>query len=67
MFEIIYVPMENNLKADPLFKLCGSRKACFNRTLIQETLIIPNIEVGEVNSIDVTLTGGWMISIFHYL
>ena len=44
-FKMYYIPKENNNRADLLFKLVRTKKARHLKTIIQETLQTPNIDV----------------------
>lgn len=66
-FLIEHVPALQHFMANPLSKLTSSKKALFNRIVIQDTLSIQSIEMGEVNAIDITLICSWMDPIILYL
>lgn len=66
-FEVIYVPREQNSRADILSKLTSTKKPSHNRMLIQETLVTPSIEVEEKNIIEVAQSPGWMVPMIRYL
>ncbi|KAK2410326.1 hypothetical protein QL285_045693 [Trifolium repens] len=47
-FELIYVPREQNARADLLSKLASTKKPGNNRTVIQETIAKPSAETAEI-------------------
>lgn len=51
-FVLFYVPREQYIQAEILSKLASTKKSGKNHTVIQETLISPNIEAEEVNFLD---------------
>lgn len=66
-FEIMHVLREYNFHAKLLSKLDNYKKPGFDHISIQETLVILSIEEGDAKSIEISLTGGWMTPIIHYL
>lgn len=54
-FEIMHVPREHSFMENMFSKLANSKKIGLNCTIIQETISIPDIEVGEENILDITL------------
>ncbi|PNY13500.1 gag-pol polyprotein [Trifolium pratense] len=47
-FELIYVPREQNTRADLLSKLASTKKPRGHRTFIQETIATPSIDVEQI-------------------
>ena len=47
-FEMYYIPRESNTQADLLFKLARTKKVGHLKTIIQETLQTPTIDVEEI-------------------
>ena len=43
-----YIPRESNTRADLLFKLVNNKKVKHLKTIIQETLQTPTIDVKEI-------------------
>jgi ribonuclease HI len=64
-FELIYVPREQNSRADLLSKLASTKKPGNNRTVIQETIPKPSTESTEV--IMVIEEEDWRAPIIQYL
>lgn len=64
-FEAIFVPTDENARADLLAKLAGTKKPGNNRTVIQEVLEAPSTDAMEVNII--SDSQGWMTHIIKYL
>ncbi|GAU32151.1 hypothetical protein TSUD_68220 [Trifolium subterraneum] len=64
-FELIYVPMEHNARADLLSKLASTKKPENNRTVIQETVAKPSTDDLEVWM--VTRNDDWRTPIIQYL
>lgn len=65
-FEITYMPMEHNFKADLLSKLTSKKRAAQNNTVIQKTLFSPNIKENETHTLEVAQTIVWMTPIIRY-
>jgi len=66
--EVIYVPREQNSRADllSLAKLASTKKSGNNKIVIQEIITSPNMEIIEVNSITKEKEG-WMTPILKFL
>jgi ribonuclease HI len=64
-FELIYVPREQNARADLLSKLASTKKPGSNRTFIQETIANPSITTEEVMMI--IEAEDWRAPIIRYL
>jgi hypothetical protein len=64
-FELIYVPREQNSRADLLSKLSSTKKPGNNRTVIQETIPKPSTEIPDV--LMVIEEEDWRASIIQYL
>ena len=47
-FKMYYIPRESNTRADLLSKLASTKKAGHLKTIIQETLQTPTIDIEEV-------------------
>ena len=47
-FEMYYIPRESNTRADLLSKLASTKKVGHLKTIIQETLQTPTIDVEEI-------------------
>jgi len=65
-FEAIYVPQEQNSRADLLARLASTKRPGNNRTVIQEVVTSPSTKSQEVLVISAEAEG-WMIPIFKYL
>jgi len=65
-FEAIYVPREQNSRADLLAKLASTKRLGNNRTVIQEVVASPSTESQEVLVVG-TEVEGWMTPIIKYL
>lgn len=63
----MYMCMKPGLREDLLSKLSYLKKIGYNCTILQETLFVPSIEVGETNTFKVTKTIGSMIPKIHYM
>ncbi|GAU40680.1 hypothetical protein TSUD_88260 [Trifolium subterraneum] len=64
-FELIYVPREQNARADLLSKLASTKKPGNNRTVIQETVAKPS--TGDLEVRMVTRNDDWRTPIIQYL
>ncbi|GAU46453.1 hypothetical protein TSUD_402200 [Trifolium subterraneum] len=64
-FELIYVPREQNARADLLSKLTSTKKPGNNRTVIQETVAKPS--TGDLAVWMVTRNDDWRTPIIQYL
>ncbi|GAU39516.1 hypothetical protein TSUD_68800 [Trifolium subterraneum] len=64
-FELIYVPREQNARADLLSKLASTKKPGNNRTVIQETVAKPS--TGDLEVWMVTRNDDWRTPIIQYL
>ncbi|GAU52027.1 hypothetical protein TSUD_418500, partial [Trifolium subterraneum] len=64
-FELIYVPREQNARADLLSKLASTKKPGNNRTVIQETVAKPS--TGNLEIWMVTRNDDWRTPIIQYL
>ncbi|GAU27754.1 hypothetical protein TSUD_215650 [Trifolium subterraneum] len=64
-FELIYVPREQNARADLLSKLASTKKPGNNRTIIQETVTKPS--TGNLEVWMVTRNDDWRTPIIQYL
>ncbi|WJX58397.1 hypothetical protein P8452_43858 [Trifolium repens] len=64
-FELIYVPREQNARADLLSKLASTKKPGSNRTFIQETIANPSITTEEV--LMIIEAEDWRAPIIRYL
>ncbi|GAU27362.1 hypothetical protein TSUD_55150 [Trifolium subterraneum] len=64
-FELIYVPREQNARADLLSKLASTKKPGNNRTVIQETVTKPSR--GDLEVWMVTRNDDWRTPIIQYL
>jgi hypothetical protein len=62
---LIYVPREQNARADLLSKLASTKKPGSNRTFIQETITNPSINEEEVHM--VIEEEDWRTHIIRYL
>jgi ribonuclease HI len=65
-FEAIYVPREQNSRADLLAKLACTKRPGNNRTVIQEIIAAPSTRVKEVLQVAES-KGGWMELLLRYL
>ncbi|GAU32570.1 hypothetical protein TSUD_218280 [Trifolium subterraneum] len=65
MFELTYVPREQNARADLLAKLASTKKPGNHRTVIQETLKSPSINEAEIAL--VVEEQDWQSPIIRYL
>jgi hypothetical protein len=65
-FEAVYVPREQNSRADLLAKLASTKRPGNNRTVIQEVVTTPSTKVDEVLQVNEN-TGGWMEPLLRYL
>ncbi|GAU29444.1 hypothetical protein TSUD_150140 [Trifolium subterraneum] len=65
MFELTYVPREQNARADLLAKLASTKKPGNHRTVIQETLKSPSINEVEIGM--VVEEEDWRSPIIRYL
>jgi ribonuclease HI len=65
-FEAIYVPREENSRADLLAKLASTKRPGNNRTVIQEVVAAPSTRIEEVHHITENREG-WMGPILRYL
>ncbi|XP_039687900.1 uncharacterized protein [Medicago truncatula] len=65
-FEVIYVPREQNARADLLAKLASTKRPGNNRTVIQEIVSAPSYETTEV-LFTTQEAKGWMTPILQYL
>ena len=66
VFEAIYVPREQNSRADLLAKLASTKRPGNNRTVIQKVITSPITKVDEVNSITESKES-WMTQLLRYL
>jgi hypothetical protein len=64
-FELIYVPREQNSRADLLSKLASTKKPGNNRTVIQETIAKPSAETVEI--LMVVKGSDWRYPLIRYL
>jgi ribonuclease HI len=64
-FELIYVPREQNARADLLSKLASTKKPGNNRTVIQETIAKPSAETAEI--LLVVEGSDWRYPLIRYL
>ncbi|CAJ2632006.1 unnamed protein product [Trifolium pratense] len=64
-FELVYVPREQNMRADLLSKLASTKKPGSHRTVIQETIKTPSINGEEVMM--VIEEEDWRSPIIRYL
>jgi ribonuclease HI len=64
-FQLIYVPREQNARADLLSKLASTKKPGSNRTFIQETIANPSINEKETHMI--IEEEDWRTPIIKYL
>ncbi|KAK2373754.1 hypothetical protein QL285_074768 [Trifolium repens] len=64
-FELIYVPREQNARADLLSKLASTKKPGNNRTIIQETIAKPSAETTEI--LMVVEASDWRHPLIRYL
>ncbi|KAK2427613.1 hypothetical protein QL285_026181 [Trifolium repens] len=64
-FELIYVPREQNARADLLSKLASTKKPGNNRTVIQETIAKPSAETAEI--LMVVEGSDWRYPLIRYL
>ncbi|KAK2435873.1 hypothetical protein QL285_020900 [Trifolium repens] len=64
-FEVIYVPREQNARADLLSKLASTKKPGNNRTVIQETIAKPSAETDEI--LMVVEGNDWRYPLIRYL
>ncbi|KAK2372840.1 hypothetical protein QL285_073931 [Trifolium repens] len=64
-FELIYVPREQNARADLLSKLASTKKPGNNRTVIQETIAKPSAETTEI--LMVVEESDWRHPLIRYL
>jgi ribonuclease HI len=64
-FELIYVPREQNARADLLSKLASTKKPGNNRTVIQETIAKPSSETVEIQM--VVEGSDWRYPLIRYL
>jgi ribonuclease HI len=64
-FELIYVPREQNARADLLSKLASTKKPGNNRTVIQETIAKPSAETTEI--LMVVEASDWRHPLIRYL
>jgi ribonuclease HI len=64
-FELIYVPREQNSRADLLSKLASTKKPGNNRTVIQETIAKPTAETVEI--LMVVEGSDWRYPLIRYL
>jgi ribonuclease HI len=65
-FEAIYVPREQNSRADLLAKLASTKRPGNNRTVIQEVITAPSTNIKEVNHVAESVEN-WMEPILRYL
>jgi hypothetical protein len=65
MFKLVYVPRDQNSRADLLSKLASTKKPGNNRTVIQETISKPRTDSTEVML--VVEGGDWRFPIIQYL
>jgi hypothetical protein len=65
-FEAIYVPREQNSRADLLAKLASTKWPGNNRTVIQEVISTPSINIETVHHI-VDERSGWMEPFLRFL
>ncbi|KAK2425775.1 hypothetical protein QL285_024519 [Trifolium repens] len=64
-FELVYVPREQNARADLLSKLASTKKPGNNRTVIQETISKPSAETAEI--LMIVESSDWRYPIIKYL
>jgi ribonuclease HI len=64
-FELIYVPREQNARADLLSKLANTKKPRNNRTVIQETIAKPSAETAEI--LMIVEGSDWRYPLIKYL
>jgi ribonuclease HI len=64
-FELVYVPREQNARADLLSKLASTKKPGSNRTFIQETIANPSITEEPV--LMIVESEDWRAPIIRYL
>jgi ribonuclease HI len=64
-FELIYVPRDQNARADLLSKLASTKKPGNNRTVIQETIAKPSAETAEI--LMVVENSDWRYPLIRYL
>jgi hypothetical protein len=64
-FELIYVPREQNARADLRSKLASTKKPGNNRTVIQETIAKPSTETAEI--LMVVEGSDWRYPLIRYL
>ena len=64
-FEVCHIPKEDNARADLLVRLASTKGSGMNKTVIQETLVVPNIEKDKMLAIIEDTS--WMTPIVKYL
>jgi ribonuclease HI len=64
-FDLVYVPREQNARADLLSKLASTKKPGNNRTVIQETISKPSAETAEI--LMIVESSDWRHPIIKYL
>ena len=66
VFEAIFVPQEQNARADLLAKLASTKKPGNNKTVIQEVISAPSTETIDINMVSEE-SQVWMTPIVKYL
>lgn len=66
-FEVKYVSNKQNFRADLLSKLSTTKTARCNRTVLQETLVAPNIKADKIYTLQVSPDLSWRCLIPCYM